>query len=177
MNWTESSYKHNPMVTSTHVWVRMSMCVCSSELIPGIILNCPPLLVLRQGLSPNPNRYLKKYSVSLAIWEKQMNCFEIPHHSIHSGCLKETMTTRVGKRTRKEKPALLIAGGRGSGTAAMAIRMLPQQTESSTPARSSCSTPDQMLRRVCQHATETSQILLCGRVVLYSQGESQPRTP
>lgn len=87
------------------------------------------------------------------------------------------MTTKVSEQTRKEKPALLTAGGRGSGTAAMAIRMLPQKTKSSTPARSSCTTPGQMLKRVTQHATEALQILLCGCVVLYSQGENQPSIP
>lgn len=76
------------------------------------------------------------------------------------------MTTKVSKRTRKEKPALLTADGRGSGTAAMAISMLPQKTKSSTLARSSCTTPGQMLKRVTQHATEALQILLCG--VLFS---------
>lgn len=87
------------------------------------------------------------------------------------------MITKVNKPTRKEKPAILTAGGRGSGTATMEISMLPQKTKSSIPARSSCTTPDQMLKRVSQHATETLQILLCGCIVLYSQGENQPRIP
>lgn len=119
------------------------------------------------------NRYLKKCSVSLAIWAMQIKTVlrfcTTPSRLATS---RKYMRTDIAKHARKEEPALLSAGGCVMGAATVEISMLPRETKSSTIAQSSCTIPGQMLKRLSQHATATLSILLCSCPICYSQGRT-----
>lgn len=91
---------------------------------------------------------------------------------------RRQVTTKISTRTRKEKPALLIAGGIGSGTAALEIRMLPQKAKAAlqygpaVPLLVRCSREEVSMQQRLYRSSCVAVLF-----VLYSQGENQPRIP